>query len=227
MFAALIVPHTRFRFLIKRTNEIYKQKKALVGILVIVLSVTTLRAEVQPPVPVGIEEANAFGKLIVQDNSGRIKPLNTMNSEVLVKLVKHHTFKGLSADQVMLGMMINPNYWMQVPMITIKHPELKSQLAISGKKAAFKDFFTANGQFKIRQLVENAHRKTPAHRDKLEQELVKVDRITSYNVCYTKLLRAEGALPAEARVRRVHRRQRRLRARCGLGRVRPAHACRS
>ncbi len=182
MFAALIAPNTRFRQLIKRTSEIYKKKQTLTVLLAVLISSTALADEINPPHAVSQETADAFGQLWVQDNGGRVKPLNTLNSEVIRKLAKHHTFKGWSADRVILSMMIDPSYWQTMPMITVKHDELKSQLQISGKKAAFQDFFTPNGQYKIRKLVEDSYRKRPAYRNKLEQEAVKVDE--QINVFY-------------------------------------------
>ncbi|TRX72680.1 cytochrome c biogenesis protein CcsA [Carboxylicivirga sp. M1479] len=182
MFGALIAPNTRFRQLIKRTSEIYKQKQTLTVLLFALMSTPLMAIEINPPHAISDESAEAFGQLWVQDNGGRMKPLNTLNSEVLRKLAKHHTFKGWSADKVVLSMMVDPAYWQTVPMITVKHDDLKGQLQISGKKAAFKDFFTPKGQYKIRELVEDSYRKRPAYRNKLEQEAVKVDE--QINVFY-------------------------------------------
>ncbi len=182
MLAALIAPNTRFRQLIGRTRELYKQKQKLMVLLALLAGTSSFANELNPPHSISQASANAFGQLWVQDNGGRIKPLNTLNSEVVRKLAKHHTFKGWSADRVILSMMIDAAYWQTVPMITVKHDELKSQLQISGKKASFKDFFTDKGEYKIRQLVEDSYRKRPAYRNKLEQEAVKVDE--QINVFY-------------------------------------------
>lgn len=182
MFGALIAPNTRFRQLIRRTGEIYKQKQKITLLLALLISVPAMADELNPPHPVSQETAEAFGRLWVQDNGGRMKPLNTLNSEVVRKLAKHHTFKGWSADRVILSMMIDPSYWQAIPMITVKHDQMKGMLQISGKKAAFKDFFTPKGEYKIRKLVEDSYRKRPAYRNKLEQEAVKVDE--QINVLY-------------------------------------------
>ncbi|WP_289053520.1 cytochrome c biogenesis protein CcsA [Carboxylicivirga marina] len=182
MFGALIAPNTRFRQLIKRTSEIYKKKQALSILLLAFVSMPLLGNELNPPHRITQESAEKFGQLWVQDNGGRMKPLNTLNSEVIRKLAKHHTFKGWSADRVVLSMMIDPTYWQTVPLITVKHDDLKGMLQISSKKAAFKNFFTADGQYKIRTLVEDSYRKRPAYRNKLEQEVVKVDE--QINVFY-------------------------------------------
>ncbi len=182
MFGALIAPNTRFRQLIKRTSEIYKKKQTLSLMLVLLVSTGAFADELNPPHYISQDAADKFGQLWVQDNGGRMKPLNTLNSEVVRKLVKHHTFKGWSADKVVLSMIIDPLYWQTIPILTIKHNELKGILQISGKKASFQNFFTPDGQYKIRKLVEDSYRKPPSYRNKLEQEAVKVDE--QINVFY-------------------------------------------
>ncbi|MCT4646964.1 MAG: cytochrome c biogenesis protein CcsA [Carboxylicivirga sp.] len=182
MFAALFAPNTRFRQLANRTSDIYKHKQKLMLFVALLVSSTAFADELNPPHKISQESANAFGQLWVQDNGGRMKPLNTLNSEVVRKLAKHNTFKGWSADRVVLSMMIDPAYWQKIPMITVKHDQLKGMLQLSGKKAAFEDFFSKKGEYKIRKLVEDSYRKRPAYRNKLEQEAVKVDE--QINVFY-------------------------------------------
>lgn len=182
MFISLIAPNTRFRYLAKRTNEIYLQKKKYLAIGLLFIALPSMAQDLKPNIEVSKEAASAFGSLWVQDNGGRMKPLNTINSEVVRKLVKHHTFRGMTADQVVLGIMIDPNYWQTVPLITVKHDELRSILQLREKKSSFRNFFSPDGQYKIRQLVENSYRKRPAYRNKLEQEAVKVDE--QVNVFY-------------------------------------------
>ncbi len=182
MFTALVAPNTRFRFLIKRTSEIYDQKKKYLAIGLLMFALPSMAQDLQPNIKISKETAEAFGNLWVQDNGGRMKPLNTLNSEVVRKLVKHNSFKGQSVDQMALGIMIDPQFWQEVPLITVKHDELRSILQLREKKSSFRNFFSPDGQYKIRQLVESSHRKRPAYRNKLEQEAVKVDE--QVNVFY-------------------------------------------
>ncbi|MCU4176235.1 cytochrome c biogenesis protein CcsA [Carboxylicivirga sp. N1Y90] len=182
MFISLAAPNTRFRYLVKRTGEIYQEKKKYLAIGLLFIALPSMAQDLKPNVEVSPEAASAFGNLWVQDNGGRMKPLNTLNSEVVRKLVKHHTFRGMSADQMVLGIMIDPNYWQTVPLITVKHDELRSILQLREKKSSFRNFFSPDGKYKIRQLVENSYRKRPAYRNKLEQEAVKVDE--QVNVFY-------------------------------------------
>ena len=57
------------------------------------------------------EHAAKFGKLIIQDENGRMKPINTFSSELLRKLSRSDTYNGKNADQVFLSMMMSPALW--------------------------------------------------------------------------------------------------------------------
>jgi len=182
MSVSLFAPNTRFRYLARRIDEIYKEKKKFLAIGLMMLALPAIGQNLTPNVEVSKESGDAFGQLWVQDNGGRMKPVNSLNSEIVRKLVKHNSFHGLSADQMALGIMVDPNYWQQVPLITVKHDELRAILQLNEKKASFNNFFSPDGQYKIRQLVESSYRKRPAYRNKLEQEAVKVDE--QVNVFY-------------------------------------------
>ncbi len=180
MFWALAAPGTRFRQLLDKTNRIYQQRKGL-AVLVFLLLSSSLWSQNMPPQP-DARVAKSLGRLWVQDNGGRIKPLNTMHQEVMVKLVKHNSFNGFNPDQMLLGMLTHPAAWQKVPLITINHPELKRILGMRGSKASFSQFFDAQQNYKIHERVEAAYRKNPNERDKLEQEIIKVDE--QINVFY-------------------------------------------
>ena len=182
MFWALFASKTRFRMLMKRASELYEQRKRMATILLLFLPLSLMAQPTEMPPAVDASLAKQFGSLWVQDNGGRIKPLNSLHQEIVVKLVKHNSFKGLSSDQVILGLLTAPAQWQAVPLITVKDPQLKTILGVIGKKAAFRDFFTPEGEYKIHQWVDGAYQQSPSARNKLEQELIKVDE--QVNVFY-------------------------------------------
>ncbi|MGM0375733.1 MAG: c-type cytochrome biogenesis protein CcsB [Bacteroidota bacterium] len=181
MFWSLAAPNTRFRQLIRKTGKIYQKRKGLTTLLFFLLTIP-VTAQEMPPKP-DKEVASALGELWVQDKGGRIKPLNTTHQEVMIKLVKHNSFKGFSPDQMLLGMFTHPSEWQEVPLITVDDPRIKEMLGISRDKAAFVDFFDNSRNYKLQNQVDAAYRKDPADRNKTEQELVKVDE--QLNVFYT------------------------------------------
>ncbi|MFD2827357.1 cytochrome c biogenesis protein CcsA [Leeuwenhoekiella polynyae] len=66
------------------------------------------------------EEAAKFGKLVIQDDGGRMMPVNTFSSKLLRKLSRSDSYEGLTADQVFLSMVETPFFWYNVDFIYIK-----------------------------------------------------------------------------------------------------------
>ncbi|WP_430934053.1 cytochrome c biogenesis protein CcsA [Saccharicrinis sp. 156] len=182
MILSLITSKSRFRQLGRQIAEIGKQKKALSFALVVGLSTGMQAQDIDAYINVTQQQAEQFGKLWVQDNGGRIKPMNSMNGEVLRKLVKHNSFKGYSADRVVLSILSNTEAWKNVPLITVKKQPMKGIVGNTGKKASFSDFFGATGNYKLHNQVEEAYRTKPAYRTKFQNEVIKVDE--QVNVFY-------------------------------------------
>lgn len=67
--------------------------------------------------------AKKFGRLLVQDFQGRIKPMNTHTLELLRKIYKKDKIqKGtltISSEQWFISMQIDPGYWTNEPMIKV------------------------------------------------------------------------------------------------------------
>ena len=58
------------------------------------------------------EHAEKFGRLVIQDDDGRMKPANTFAQELLRKLSKSNTYNdSISANQVLLSMIQYPKLW--------------------------------------------------------------------------------------------------------------------
>lgn len=128
-------------------------------------------------------QAELFGKLLVQSNDGRLKPINTFSSEMLRKISRKNSFEGMNPDQVMLGMLSQPSLWQQEKMIKVSNDELKKIIGIDGKYAAYFDFINMNqGSYKLQRYVSAAYEKKPAQRDMFDKEIIKVDE--RLNICY-------------------------------------------
>jgi len=129
--------------------------------------------------------AEKFGEILVQ-GEGRIKPIDTISTEVLNKVYRSSSYRGLSANQVVLSMMSSPGEWQVQPFIYVYHPELKKLLGMDpkDKHATFNHFFekTGNHAYKLQQYAEEASRKKPALKNKLDKEIIKVDE--RVNIAY-------------------------------------------
>jgi len=129
------------------------------------------------------EQAKEFGKLLVQSNDGRIKPVNTLSSEILRKVSRKSKLFGMTSDQIVLGMLSQPAVWQQVAMIKVGHKEIKHLLNIEGNYASYFDFIDmSNGSYKLQEFVSSAYAKNPAQRNMFDKEVMKVDE--RLNICY-------------------------------------------
>ncbi len=181
MLLALFVPHTRFAMLGKLLK--HSGKSASLLLLPLLLAASPLLAQQQQTFSAELRivpkaEAAKFGELLVQDNGGRLKPVNTLSSELLRKISRLSSFEGLTPDQVLLGMQMEPEKWQLKKMIKVSHPELKKFLGITdGSRAAFADFldFKNGGGYILRDMVSQAYSKKPAERSKFDNDVIAVD----------------------------------------------------
>ena len=184
MLLSLINAKSRFRSLSVENKLLRDSKKALL-ILGILMSFGTMHAQDGPGSITGSvidpDHAKLAGKLLLQDNGGRIEPLNTLSSEVLRKLYRKSQYNGLSANQVFLGMMVDPNTWQHEALIRAPHPQIQEIMGNKGKYYSFVSFFN-NNQYILQDYVEKAYQKKPAYRSKFDNELIRLDE--RINICY-------------------------------------------
>ncbi|NER16329.1 cytochrome c biogenesis protein [Spongiivirga citrea] len=107
------------------------------------------------------EHAAKFGKLVIQDLGGRMKPANTYSSEFLRKLSKKDEYKGLDANQVLISMVENPAIWYNIPLIKMKweNDSIRKIIGVeSMENATFLDFFNEKGEYKLSPYLQDAYR---------------------------------------------------------------------
>lgn len=128
-----------------------------------------------------------FNSLLVQDFGGRIKPINTLATDMVHKITKTDHFLGFNNTQLFLGMIMLPEEFQKLKMIKISNPELKKLLGVQGDYLAFQDVFTPQDQLYILQnYVEEANRKKPAERNTFDKDILAVDeRINLAYAIYT------------------------------------------
>ena len=137
------------------------------------------------------EHSSKFGQLIVQDSKGRMKPMNTLATEILAKIHRGSSLKvgsfSLTPDQVILGMMIRPDIYRNIKIIRTKDPKINDAIgaASDAKYVSFSQFFQdPEGMrgYKLAEIVDEATRKEPKYRNKLDKAALKVDE--KVNVAY-------------------------------------------
>lgn len=92
--------------------------------------------------------------------NGRIAPLNTVAIDFLEKIYGKKEYKGLSAEQVLVGWMLRPEIWKSEKMIRIKNYKIRKKLGIESQYASMEDLFDSKGQYRIIQLVNESQNNT-------------------------------------------------------------------
>ncbi len=184
MLLSLLNRKSRFRKLAIDSSSVGRLMKTVVVFLFFVCSSASGQTGLDSLPVIASDHAGDFGKILVQDNGGRIEPVHTLASEVLRKISRKEIHKGQSANQVFIGMTVFPERWQQESLIKAGHPEIQKLLGLQSKYASFLDFFPAEnqGNYLIRPEVEEAYRKKPAYRNKFDNEIIRVDE--RVNICY-------------------------------------------
>ncbi len=188
---SLFNPHSRFRKLGRELAGSGPSGKTAVIILAAVMGLfrcgipaAAQDSQVKLAHEIPVLHARAFGELLVQDYQGRVKPLNSLASEILRKVARKTRLNGLNPEQVLLGMMADPIEWQTVPMVKVSHPEIAEILNTEGKQASFLQFFDPGREpsYLIGEQVGDAHRKKSSERSKFDTEIIRVDE--RMNICY-------------------------------------------
>lgn len=197
MLWSLFSQKNRFAQLASRAKKA-ADEKALGSLLVIGLLFSftpSFAQELDPTLKtiISFDKAHAkkFSELVIQDSGGRMKPMDTLTTEILAKIYRgsYINIAGnkLDANQIILAMMIKPDLYRDIKMIYTKNEEINKVLGIELKAshASFSQFFSDPDNmrgYKLAELVEVAVRKEPKHRDKLDNEVLKVDE--RVNIAY-------------------------------------------
>jgi cytochrome c-type biogenesis protein CcsB len=192
MMAILFTKHSRFAD-IKRKLEVVKTKKAkLLSIAMLLFSLTgfsqnhTQQHQQQKfnfldsilKYKVSEKHASQFGRLVIQDEGGRMKPINTFSSELLRKVSHSNTFNGMNSDQAFLSMTQFPTAWFEVPLIYIKkgNDSIRKIIGVKPeeKYAPFRAFFDGMGNYKLSPYLDDAYK--AANPNNFEKDFVETDK---------------------------------------------------
>lgn len=178
MMAILFDRNTRFAEVKRKLANIQKKKKELLLMLVLFLAIPASsqdhdhqklnQRQIEDTIQkykVDEKTAAAFGRLVIQDAGGRMKPINTFSSELLRKVTKKEEFNGMNSDQVLLSMSQMPQLWFDVPLIYIKKDDDSIRRIIGipkdQKYATFLSFFDERGNYKLDRFRDAYRTSTP------------------------------------------------------------------
>ena len=181
MLAILFAKNTRFDDLRKRLHKIKAKKAKLFSVFLLCFGLngfaqthsaddghdhgevtktqidSILAANITPKT-----HADEFGKMVIQDANGRMKPMNTYASELLRKLSKHDSYADFDANQIMLSMQESPRLWYNVPIIYLakrKGDSIRNIIGVSKDEKYIKliDFFDKKLNYKLDPYLEDAY----------------------------------------------------------------------
>jgi len=170
---------TRFKVLAKSLKKLNQKKSVLLTVLFFGFGLSAWGQENQLPSQevvdslilsnvVSQDHASKFASLVIQDDNGRMKPVHTFASELLRKISLKDSYKGLSAEQVFLSMMLYPGLWYNTEFIALdkkaQNDSIRSIIGVPKAKRYVKvtDFFDEEGNNKLRPyLVEAFATNTP------------------------------------------------------------------
>ena len=123
----------------------------------------------------------AASRLIIQDYRGRMKPLDTMAREMVMKVYKRTKLKdGEQTRQpvdVYLSWSLNPSFWMDKPVIGVRYPGVKDVLGVSHdtRHVSLSSLVDERGQYRLTEVVREAHRTPDRERTKTQRKLISFD----------------------------------------------------
>lgn len=163
--------------LINRNSRFFKLLTQKASILLIFLVALTQNShgngmDSLPVIP--LHHAQKFGELIVHDEQGRTKPLNTLMEDVFRKVYRGNEYNGQKAVQVLLGMFVYPEIWQKEPLVYAgkKVPEL---IDIENKRVSLRECWVGQGYFISSMEAARAYRLPPAKRSKAQNDLIRFD----------------------------------------------------
>ncbi|NJX14177.1 cytochrome c biogenesis protein [Tamlana crocina] len=201
MFFSLFGKTSRFQFINKKLKKL--KSGAVVASCLFLFAIPNSVFANKPADSLGINiekalksqqidelHADFFGRLLVQDLDGRIKPINTLASEFLRKISRKtkFTYNDLSfnANQTFLALHMLPQVWQRVPIIKVDLKKTGTllddvELGINGL-LAFSDLMDKSGNYVLAQQAETANQKKPAERNEFDKEVLKIDE--RFNILY-------------------------------------------
>lgn len=191
LMGILFTKHSRFFDLKQKLEKVKKKKSLLAGmiLLLVSVSVTGQNHQHQKMSPTDVENfilknavspehAAKFGKLVIQDDGGRMKPVNTFSSELLRKVSKRDMYNDLNPDQVFLSMTMYPNAWFEIPLVYVKpgNDSIRKILGVEAgqKYIPFIKFFDEKFNYKLSPYLDKAY--AAAVPNQFEKDFIEADR---------------------------------------------------
>ncbi len=178
---ALMNKKSRFITLSKHIGELSRKRKAEILTIALFLSISAFGfSQNTTNNIVNKDQSEKFGHLLVQTFDGRFEPLNSLTYDIMHKISRKDNFeiedKGkMNAMQVLIDMLIEPEFWKQQKMIYVREQSVRDAIGIKDKYATFNDFFDNTQRYKLQTYADDAFRKKQSEQNTFDKEIIKVD----------------------------------------------------
>lgn len=182
LWAALFGKHSRFTTRWRQLRNLGRNTAVTVAILMLATVPQAALAqdaesakEIVALRVVSKEHARRFGCLTLQEQNGRMMPVNTFSSEVLRKLHKDNEVFGLSPDRFLISLLALPDVWSYVLFIPQENKELNERYGLSMPYCSYAEAFNENGDYKLQVPIEAAFNKMPQARSRFDKDVLKLN----------------------------------------------------
>lgn len=184
MLWTLVSKNTRFAQLAQQIKAIRAKRAALSLILLLGMGSVSAQTDLESNLPaVSKEHADLFSTVLVQDIRGRMKPMHTLTREVMRKLLGKESYRGLSADQVVLSVWADNSNWYGEPMIKLPFHPKWAELGFTEEVQPYKAFFNPDGSYKLTDEVSAANAVIDKEKGTWEKALLKLDeKVNVFNM---------------------------------------------
>jgi cytochrome c-type biogenesis protein CcsB len=171
---SLIIKRSSFRTIRAASWSSTLRKGVTAAVLILIVSgLSGLNGQKLIP---GSESADEFGKVLVQDQKGRTKPLSTLSGDILRKVSREKRFEGYTSMQVFLGLYFDFENWQEVKLIRVSNKELQEKLGLDGNMTSFTGLVDIqDGIYLLSEEVNRVYSKPPGQRNRVDKEIMKVD----------------------------------------------------
>lgn len=200
LMAILFDKNTRFGDLKRKLEKVKAKKAKMLSLIALFVSFAGFSQNHMHQKPtdkqvdsllskykVSEEQAEKFGRLVIQDLGGRMKPINTFSSELLRKVSKQDHYKGMNSDQTFLSMTQFPQVWYNVPMIYLKKDNDSIHkligVPVGEKYTSLVNFFDERGNYKLTKVLDEAYK--AAVPNQFQKDFIETDK--KVNLLYSAL----------------------------------------
>lgn len=122
------------------------------------------------------DKVEEFGKVLVQDQKGRTKPLFTLSHDILRKINSKNSYQGYSSMQVFMGLSTDFTNWQDEPLIKVSNKDLRNTIGITEEYTSINQLIDFDkGEYILSGLIQEIVNKPAGERDKMDKEIIKVD----------------------------------------------------